>query len=97
MHHWPGSWRYRLGVDLREERVVFETARYRVTGTLSLPREGFRSRLTDYLNASERSFLALTDVEITPLDGEGVAERHPFLALALQHVVLAIPAQPSSA
>jgi len=71
---------------------VFETARYRIAGTLSLPREGFRSRLTDYLNASDRSFLALTDVEIVPLEGAHAPERHPFLALALRQVVLAIPA-----
>lgn len=31
---------------------------------LRLPADGYRSRLPDYLNASERGFLALTDVEV---------------------------------
>jgi hypothetical protein len=74
-----------------EERIVVETARYRITGILRLPRDGYRSRLTDYLNSSERAFIALTDVEVASLE-RGSVERHPFLALSLQHVVLAMPA-----
>jgi hypothetical protein len=74
-----------------EERIVVETARYRIKGVLRLPRDGYRSRLTDYLNSSERAFIALTDVEITSLE-RGAVERHEFLALSLQHVVLAMPA-----
>ena len=50
----------------REERVIVETSRYRVTGMLRLPRDGYRSRLTDYLNAADRTFLPLTDAEIVP-------------------------------
>lgn len=78
-------------MEHRDERIMVETDRYRITGVLHLPRDGYRSRLTDYLNASERSFLALTDVEIGNLDG-GVPERRPFLALSLAHVVLVTPA-----
>jgi hypothetical protein len=74
-----------------EERIVVETARYRITGILRLPRDGYRSRLTDYLNSSERSFIALTEVEVSSLD-RGSVERYAFLALSLQHVVLAMPA-----
>jgi hypothetical protein len=80
------------GVELRNARVLLETDRYRITGTLALPRDGYRSRLTDYLNAAERSFLALTDVELRRLAGDGQVERRPFLALALDRIVLAIPA-----
>jgi len=74
-----------------EERIIIETVRYRITGVLRLPRDGYRSRLTDYLNSSERSFIALTDVEVASLE-RGSVEHHPFLALSLQHVVLARPA-----
>jgi hypothetical protein len=74
-----------------EERIVIETVRYRITGSLRLPRDGYRSRLTDYLNSSERAFIALTDVEVASLE-RGSVERHPFLALSLRHVVLAMPA-----
>jgi hypothetical protein len=77
-------------VEHRDERIMVETDRYRITGVLRLPRDGYRSRLTDYLNSSDRAFVALTDVEILPFDG-GEAQRRPFLAVSLQHVVLAVP------
>lgn len=77
-------------MEHRDERIVVETNRYRITGVLRLPRDGYRSRLTDYLNSSDREFVALTDAEIVPLDG-GEAQRRPFLAVSLQHVVLAMP------
>jgi hypothetical protein len=83
---------YRRPMDQREELIVVETDRYRITGVLNMPRDGYRSRLTDYLNASERAFVALTDVELEPLDGRGEPEHHDFLALSLNHVVLAMPA-----
>jgi hypothetical protein len=78
-------------MEQRGERVVIETERYRITGIMHLPRDGYRSRLTDYLNASERAFLALTDVEIDTLDGSAPPEQKPFLALSLNHVVLVAP------
>jgi len=83
-------------MELRDERIVVETSRYRITGILRLPKDGYRSRLTDYLNASERNFLPLTDVEIAPLDG-GNAERRAFVALSLSQIVLAMPADAASA
>jgi uncharacterized protein DUF6812 len=77
-------------MEHRDERILVETDRYRITGMLRLPRDGYRSRLTDYLNSSERAFVALTDVELEPFDG-GERERRPFLAVSLSHVVLAMP------
>jgi hypothetical protein len=79
-------------VELREERIVVETTRYRITGTLQLPRDGYRSRLSDYLNAGERNFVPLTNVEIAPLDGGSAAEKQAFIALALNQIVMAMPA-----
>jgi Family of unknown function (DUF6812) len=79
-------------MEHREKRIVVETARHRITGVLRLPRDGYRSRLTDYLNASERTFLPLTEVEITPLNGSGEPERRPYTAVSVSHVVLAMPA-----
>jgi hypothetical protein len=79
-------------VEQREQRIVVETDRYRISGVLNMPRDGYRSRLTDYLNASERSFVALTDVKLEPLDGRGEPEHRDYLALSLSHVVLAMPA-----
>ena len=61
-------------------------------GSLRLPADGYRSRLTDYLNASERAFLALTDVEVASLHGTPRVEQREFVALSLRHIVLAMPA-----
>ena len=74
-------------MDQRLTKIVAETNRYRITGMLRLPPEGYGSRLSDYLNAPERTFLSLTDVELVPLDGGGAAESLPFLALSVAHVV----------
>jgi hypothetical protein len=79
-------------VDQRTERIIVETDRHRIVGYLMLPADGYRSRLTDYLNASEREFLALTDVEITALGGPPRTEKRDFIALSMRHVVLAMPA-----
>jgi hypothetical protein len=73
-----------------------ETERYRITGIVRLPPDGYRSRLSDYLNTPEHSFLALTDVDVTPLSGNEPAERHNFLALSLQHIVFAVPLDESA-
>ena len=79
-------------MDQRTERIIIETDRHRIVGHVMLPADGYRSRLTDYLNASEREFLALTDVEVTSLDGSPRVEKRDFIALSLRHVVLAMPA-----
>ena len=71
---------------------MVETTQHRITGVLRLPRDGYRSRLTDYLNASERAFLPLTDVEIVTSGGSEEPERRAFLAVSVAHVVLAAPA-----
>jgi hypothetical protein len=75
-------------MHFRRERVRIETARHEIEGTLQLPHEGFRSRLTDFLNTQGNDFLPLTDAEVTWLDGTRPPERHEFLALAARHVVM---------
>jgi hypothetical protein len=77
-------------MPFRRERVRIETARHEIEATLQLPDEGFRSRLTDFLNSHGDDFLPLTDVEITWLDGARATERHDYLALAARHVVLVV-------
>ncbi|MBV8430659.1 MAG: hypothetical protein JO244_05830 [Solirubrobacterales bacterium] len=78
-------------MEQRPIRILAETDRYRIVGVVLLPPDGYRSRLSDYLNTPEHSFLALTDVELTPLNGTGPAEQHKFLALSLRHLVFAVP------
>ncbi len=84
-------------MEQRDERIIVETDRHRITGSLRLPTDGYRSRLTDYLNSSEREFLALTDVELTNLQGTPRVERRDFIALSLCHIVLAMPAEDDQA
>jgi hypothetical protein len=79
-------------VDQRPTRIEIETERYRLTGSVRLPDEGYQSRLSDYLNSGERNFLALTDVEIAPLEGSGPVQKRSFIALSVAHVVLVSPA-----
>jgi len=77
-------------MHFRRERVRIETNRHEIEGTLQLPNEGFRSRTTDFLNAHEGEFLALTDAEITWIDGSRPPERQDYLAVSSRHVVLAV-------
>ena len=76
-------------MDFRRERVRLETERHRIEGVLTLARDGYRSRVSDLLNASERDFLTLTEVTVAPLDG-GPIELHPYLTVARRHIVFAV-------
>ena len=78
-------------MDHRLEHVIVETDRYRIEGRLTLPREGYRSRLSDYVNQRDRDFFAFQDATLTPLSGEGEARAAPFLMVARRHVVLVTP------
>jgi len=82
-------------MNYRHARVRVETARHEIEGTLQLPQEGFRSRLTDFLNAQGDDFLPLTEAELTWLDGSHEPEHHDYLALATRHVVLVIELTPT--
>jgi hypothetical protein len=78
-------------LDLREEQVVLETDRYRITGALTLPAEGFRSRLSDYVNQRDREFLTLSDARVESLDGSAEARVEPFVMIGRTHVRLIAP------
>jgi hypothetical protein len=80
-------------MDTRVERIVLETGRHRIVGDLTMPREGYRSRLSDYLNRGDMGFIPLANAVISPIDaGPGAAERRDFIAVARTHVHLAYPA-----
>jgi hypothetical protein len=80
------------GVSHRKERVRIETERLRIEGILTLARDGYRSRVSDVLNAAERDFITLTDVTVAPLEG-GPVELHAYLSLARRHIVYAVAAE----
>jgi hypothetical protein len=82
-----------MGADIRRERVVLETERYRIVGEVTLPAEGFHSRLSDLLNREGVQFIPLVDATITGRNGER-PEQRPFIAVARDHVQLAYEDQP---
>lgn len=81
-------------METRTERVVIETARHRFVGELTLPREGYRSRLSDLLNRGDQSFLSLTNATLeglSPLDAEPPVELD-FVAIGIGQIDLVYPA-----
>ena len=75
-------------MENRIERVVLETSQNRIIGDLTLPREGYRSRLSDFLNRGDLDFIPLVNVEVAPIAGGEFAKRS-FLAVGRIHVHLA--------
>jgi hypothetical protein len=79
-------------VDYRQERVVVETDRYRVEGMMTLPLEGYRSRVSDHVNRRDQEFFTLLDAQLVSLDGSGRDWRAPVLMLSRRHIRLVVPA-----
>jgi hypothetical protein len=81
-------------MEQRRERIVVLTPRHRIEGELTLPREGYRSRLSDYLNHGDITFLALSDAELTELGRPDAApQRRRFVAVNVGQIELAHPAE----
>jgi hypothetical protein len=79
-------------METRTERVVLETESHQIIGDLTLPREGYRSRLSDFLNRGDIAFIPLVNAEIIPRGGnEDPQVRREFIAVARDHVQLAYP------
>jgi hypothetical protein len=60
-------------------------------GTLTLARNGYRSRISDLLNAGERDFISLTDVTVEIIASDEAGTHHPFMALSRHQIVFVIP------
>jgi hypothetical protein len=80
------------GVETRTERVVVETDRYRVEGVMTLPREGYRSRVSDHVNRRDQEFFTILDADLVALDGSGHDWKTPVLMLSRRHIRLIVPA-----
>ena len=74
----------------RYERISIDTQRHRIVGIATLATDGYRSRLSDLLNASERDFIALSDATVQELDGDRTLASHDFIAVHRHHVVFAV-------
>jgi hypothetical protein len=82
-----------MSAEVRRERVVLETERYRILGDVTLPAEGFHSRLSDLLNREGVQFIPLVNATVSGRNGER-PEQRPFIAVARDHVQLAYEDQP---
>ena len=78
-------------MDLRYEHVVIETDRYRIDGKLALPREGYRSRLSDYVNQGDREFFPIVNATVSPLEGGAAVQEIGFVLVARRCVTLIVP------
>lgn len=78
-------------VQHRHERVYLETSRHRISGVLTLPPDGYRSRMSDFINASDRDFVSLVDVVVEVIGHDGPGTRHDFMMVARSQIVFAIP------
>lgn len=67
---------------------MLETDRYRISGTLTMPREGYRSRLSDYVNQRDREFFTVSDATVTELDASDKSRQAPFIMVGRSHVRL---------
>lgn len=80
-------------MDLRREKVVVETDRYRIEGDMTLAKEGYRSRLSDHINRRDQEFFTIRDARLSALDGSGRQWQAPVLMLARRHIRLIVPAK----
>ena len=80
-------------MENRNLRVVLEMERHRIVGEMTLPFEGYRSRLSDYLNQGDLGFLALTNATVIERLDSGATEatEHEFIAVGTKHILLAYP------
>jgi hypothetical protein len=78
-------------LDLRLEQIILETDRWRIAGNLTLPAEGYRSRLSDYVNQRDREFFSIQDAVMTALDGPHEVQEHEFVMIARRHIRLIAP------
>jgi hypothetical protein len=77
-------------VQHRYERISIDTPRHRIVGVVTLASDGYRSRLSDLLNAPERDFIALMDATVTALDGDREVAHHDFIAVHREHMIFAV-------
>ncbi len=78
-------------MDLRLEHIILETDRWRIEGNLTLPAEGYRSRLSDYVNQRDREFFSIQDATLTSLDDPSIVQQMAFLMVARSHIRLIAP------
>ena len=77
-------------MHFRRLRVRLETERHVIEGTLQLPNEGYRSRMTDFLNSHDSDFLPVTDAQLTWIGADRPPEEHDYVAVSVRQIVLGV-------
>ena len=72
----------------RRERIIVETEQHRIAGEVTLPADGYRSRLSDLLNREGLNFIPISHAHISSLNG-GEPMHLPFIAVARDHIQIA--------
>ena len=62
---------------------------------MTLPKEGYRSRVSDHVNRRDQEFFTLLECSLSPLDGSGDERSAPVLMLARRHIGLIVPVSES--
>jgi hypothetical protein len=75
--------------ETRRERIVLETERHQIVGDVTLPAEGYRSRLSDLLNREGLSFVPLENATISGINGNKDVTEMRFIAVARDHIQIA--------
>ena len=56
--------------DVKVLAITVFTSHYRIEGQIRYVSKGYRSRLSDYLNETNSTFLPITNAKVTNIDGE---------------------------
>ena len=59
---------------------------------MTLPVEGYRSRVSDHVNRRDQEFFTIIDAQLVAIDGSGRDWDTPVLMLARRHIRLIVPA-----
>lgn len=81
-----------LRMKTEHVRVLIETARFTIVGTVHPPALSYRSRLSDLLNQKEVAFLSVTEVTVYAAgDRERELYTAPYLAINLDSIDMVQP------
>ena len=77
-----------MGVEMNKVAVVIETTRHQICGHVAVPAV---SRLSDYANDPARRFWAVTDAEVSDLQGSDRTRHVGFLLIAAHEITMISP------
>ena len=77
-----------MSVEMNKVAVVIDTARHQICGHVAVPAV---SRLSDYANDPVRRFWAVTEAEVSAVEGADRTRRVDFLLVAAHEITMISP------